>query len=692
MTFLNSIFLAALAAVIIPLLIHFLSRKRIKIIDFSSLKFLFQMQKSKLRWLRILEILLLILRMTILALIALAFARPAFTGKTTSSHAPASVVVLIDNSPSMETLSSSGIVFNDVKNITAELIDMLKPGDEITLIPLTDETEEIGPYSDFDRMRTHLYTLQTGYDKPLYNAGLKKAAALLNRSNNLNREIYIVSDLQAGDWWEIDRENIDPAIRYFLLNKNNNESENIGFTKVEFPPQLLAPGEEFSIKAHIRNYSDKAVNSKLVELFIDEQKKVQTAVDIKPYGSQYVEFLVATDRPGVHKGYFQLEDDDYSTDNRFFFNYDIPRRISILGVGGNSSDVKTMQSCFGDGYLQFTGLEISGLSRTNLSAFDVIVLNNIPALSDMQFNSLTDFVLSGGGLFIVLGSSVNPEAYKQFLMKQARIDSGERTSIKKNQVKQSYYPLNEFNLTHPVFSIYEPGNQYQAEIPDLKLFAYIPLSGGIPLANLDDGKVVMAHSIEHKVLVSGFGFDRASSDIAIHSFIVPLMIRSVEYLALKSSTIEEYFISGDPVSYNLPGKHNHATVGISHDAAAKFIGRDPAEIKSAKLLKVSRSTHGAFVSIARAGYPGFYAITAETDTLGIFSVNHDSLESETTMITESHLKNIFNDSIEILDMRSDIEPQILQAKFGREIWAYLLAAALLLLIIESALVRKAMGR
>jgi hypothetical protein len=74
MTFLNSIFLAGLAAVVIPLLIHFLSRRRIKIVDFSSLKFLMVMQKSKLRWLKIIELLLLIIRMMIIALIALAFA------------------------------------------------------------------------------------------------------------------------------------------------------------------------------------------------------------------------------------------------------------------------------------------------------------------------------------------------------------------------------------------------------------------------------------------------------------------------------------------------------------------------------------------------------------------------------------------------------------------------------------------
>jgi len=531
MTFLNSIFLAALAAVIIPLLIHFLSRKRIKIIDFSSLKFLFQMQKSKLRWLRILEILLLLLRMLVLALIVMAFARPAFTGKATSSHASASIVVLIDNSPSVETLSPSGTIFDDIKNAVAELIGILNPGDEVTIITLSGTIETSGPFSDFERMRNQLYALRPGYSSPAFNTGLKKAAAILSKSHNLNREIYIVSDMQNGDWWNIDKEDIDPAIRYFSLKYNNSEIENIGINRIDFPTQLLAPGEEFTIKPIIRNYSDKAINSKLVELFIDGQKKAQTAVDLKPYGIQNVEFKLSTDLPGIHQGYFQIEDDDYSPDNQFFFNYDIPRRISILGVGGSKSDVSILRGCFGvdnNSYLNFTGMEISGFSRTNLSGYDVVILNNVSALSELQFNNLADYVLNGGGLCLIFGSDSNPESYSAFLKKYAKIELSEKITAMNVDINQSYYQLKIFNLTHPIFVIYEPGNQYQAEIPELKLFEYIPLKGGISLANLEDDKSVMVHSQVNKVIISGFELARPIPVVSFTPLFVPMVTRAVK--------------------------------------------------------------------------------------------------------------------------------------------------------------------
>ena len=73
MTFLNSAILFALAAVSIPLIIHFLSKRRIKTIEFSSLRFLEQMQKNRMKWLKMKELILLFLRMAIIGLIVLAF-------------------------------------------------------------------------------------------------------------------------------------------------------------------------------------------------------------------------------------------------------------------------------------------------------------------------------------------------------------------------------------------------------------------------------------------------------------------------------------------------------------------------------------------------------------------------------------------------------------------------------------------
>jgi len=566
MTFLNAIFLSALAAVVIPLLIHFLSRRRIKIVDFSSLKFLFQMQKSKLRWLRILELLLLIIRMMILALIALAFARPALTGKRASSHAPASVVILLDDSPSVEKLSSGGTVFDDMKRGVEKILNMLSPNDEVTLITLSGKQTISGPHSDFDRFRTQLYSLPAQPALPSYKEGFKKASDILANSHNLNREIYLFSDFQPGGLENGVYNVIDPQFRYFAINYTSDNAENVGLTRTEFPPQLLAPNEEFEITAFIRNYNNKAVKSKLVELFIDDNKKAQTAVDLKPSGTAPAKFIVVPESPGRHWGYFEIEDDDYSPDNRFYFNFEIPREISVLGVSENQNDLKILNNCLsrsGAGYIEFTGININSFSRQNLSEYDVIILNNITALSPLYFNSLDDFINAGGGLFIILGNNSNVESYKKFIENKAAVSVAEPVRAESDRMTESYFYLENFDLTHPIFKVYSPQNIQQSKIPPLKLLSFSPLDGGIPLARLEDNRTVLALSARARIMVMGFGLNRKSSDISIHSFVVPFVIRSVEHLASAPSAAEEYFISGHPVTINIPGQLNVSSVKLS---------------------------------------------------------------------------------------------------------------------------------
>src|SRR3990172_3581145 len=85
LTFLNSALLFGLAAVSIPILIHLFTRQKTKTILFSSLKFLKELQKKKIRRLKIRQILLLILRALLILALVLAFARPTLRSRDISS-------------------------------------------------------------------------------------------------------------------------------------------------------------------------------------------------------------------------------------------------------------------------------------------------------------------------------------------------------------------------------------------------------------------------------------------------------------------------------------------------------------------------------------------------------------------------------------------------------------------------------
>ena len=79
-TFLNGAFLFAALAALLPLLIHLISRRRVATIDFSSLRFLKELERKRIRRVRLRQILLLIVRSLIILAAALSLARPTLKG------------------------------------------------------------------------------------------------------------------------------------------------------------------------------------------------------------------------------------------------------------------------------------------------------------------------------------------------------------------------------------------------------------------------------------------------------------------------------------------------------------------------------------------------------------------------------------------------------------------------------------
>src|SRR5438477_4579639 len=104
MNFLAPAFLAGLAAIAVPVIIHLIHRERRVVVPFPSLMFLQRIPYRSVRRQKIRHLLLLLLRCLALAMLAAAFARPFFekhapTGPATSGARE--VVVLLDNSASM---------------------------------------------------------------------------------------------------------------------------------------------------------------------------------------------------------------------------------------------------------------------------------------------------------------------------------------------------------------------------------------------------------------------------------------------------------------------------------------------------------------------------------------------------------------------------------------------------------------
>ncbi len=174
-----------------------------------------------------------------------------------------------------------------------------------------------------------------------------------------------------------------------------------------------------------------------------------------------------------------------------------------------------------------------------------------------------------------------------------------------------------------------------------------------------------------------FGFDLSPdiSDISLHPFFVPLIVRSVEYLSDDFSTHSETIIAGsEPVrtlrhAYNIRGEY---TLMMPGDRRRIVNGENQDDIIT--------------VACGRLDQSGFYTIFDETRESDRFAVNVAPDEGDLYRADWGDLSDRFSGG-EKLPYSADVAGFITEKRFGRELWHYFLAAAVILLLAEMVIAR-----
>ena len=192
MAFLNPLFLLGLLAAGIPLIIHLWNRRRVVTIDFSSLMFLMAAHRENARRFQLRQLLILLLRMAIVALIVLALARPFLTlGLPVASvRAKTDLVVVLDNSYSMAYQDVDDIRFEKAKTLAIDILDTLRHGDSAALILMSDIPNPVFRQltPDLESVRAAINAAEVSYRATNVQPSLELAHEILAESEQLNKE------------------------------------------------------------------------------------------------------------------------------------------------------------------------------------------------------------------------------------------------------------------------------------------------------------------------------------------------------------------------------------------------------------------------------------------------------------------------------------------------------------------------
>jgi hypothetical protein len=163
------------------------------------------LHRSRVRRLKLKQIFILILRMLIIALIALALARPILTSKwalAAGDRANSSVVIVLDNSYSMGYERFDGTRFDIAKDRALLLLESLRPGDNASLILMSDLPEVFFRRltSDIQQVRDAVKNAKLSHRSSHVWSAISEAYVLLSESDHPRKSIYLISDLGKNGW------------------------------------------------------------------------------------------------------------------------------------------------------------------------------------------------------------------------------------------------------------------------------------------------------------------------------------------------------------------------------------------------------------------------------------------------------------------------------------------------------------
>ena len=557
MSFANPFFLFALAGAAVPVLIHLLTRDRIQHVTFSTLRFFVKGAKLVVRRKKFQELLLLLMRVALLALLALAFARPFFGAKAIDTRHEFSTarVIVLDISGSMRR---AGLP-EALKKEAADAVDSLREGqDAAALITFADTASIDVPMGDkIAPVKAAAEAVTPGYGGTNIAEALRKANELLRGVRAKQKEIVLVSDLQREGWhyfkgdWKL-ASDVKLTIRQV---KPTDAGSGLGIVQMSAPDSLVLDKQPSSISVRVSNYSDQPRNNVDVALLLNGKKADTQQVNLKANGTVAVRFRHVFDTPGDNPGSIVVGPDVSTPDNTAYFNARTIPRIPVLLIDGRPSANPQTDAAFFLGKalvptdaspFEVRTLAADKVSAPNVTASTVVILANVGEEPTPVVDALAALLARGGGVLFLPGDQPKPEIFNA--------EFGRIAPCKLRQVLlarpangETAESLTRIDFNHPIFDVFSLPHHGDLTLPkfarywettDTQLSRVLARFG-------DDRPAILERQVGKGASVAMVSaIDSDWNDFARQSVFLPFVHQTARYLAVQTGQ-QTVYASGD---------------------------------------------------------------------------------------------------------------------------------------------------
>ncbi len=658
MTFLNPAVLVGLLAAAIPVILHFINLRKIKRIEFGTIRFLKELKKSRIRNLKIKQWLLLFLRLSAIVFLVLAFAKPAVKSGAVSAigeTAKKSVAVVLDNSYGMFAKTDESACYALAKKGAEAVLSRLSPNDAANLF----FTAPARKAEEKDLLKT-LRKSNVSFFKGNLSKAFELAAANVRKEKTLTGTIYVFSDFQKNNLSEKEIKNaaktLGENVKIVLVDFTPAPVRNLTLCAAEPKSQIFFPGKTLKMEVDLKNFGQKFAVEKTISLFINGERTAQNNVALKPSSEKRAELNGLLKNAGVTEIVVASEDDDIPFDNKRFVSLETKARVNIL--------VTAKEKRAAENLLLALSEKVSSLNKTKFVRADALTnaeLENADvlfAVGGIHFSAIK--TLSEKGKTLVIFPDANaPEAFIGILRE---LTPAANVSLENHSADILF---DKIDFDNPLFvgvfgetktNINSPriakNVRFESNSPVKKI---ISLENDAPfLFELKKGK--------GKIFVFTVPPNGDWSDFQFKPIFAPLMNRIALYSASAGFIAKDVKV-GEPYYIDLE-KLLSPQIKIEAPNEKEYF------------LEADYKNNGRYLKFTETETPGFYYVYSGDKLIDKFTVNTDTEESERKFLSKNDLRKIFGGNAVILEGEKITEENLFAEEKGSELWRFFLIAAL----------------
>lgn len=716
----------------IPILLHLLTLHRLKTVELSTFRFLFDSYVQQRRRMKFLEALIAFLRTLFLLLLILAIARPAvkhWSQLFGGSESGRDVVLLIDSSASMHAVTDGVTALERAKQAALAVVDRLGMDDRVTVIRVGAKPTEVCNRfsSDVTSIRSEIESLRATPSRSNIFAAMSYVFSGGTRELRKPR-VYLFSDMQASGWDEFvegETESLipDEAELVVVHVGSNQELPNVAVVGDAPEEQRALAGLPIKLTPRVTNHSETETRDVPVAIFIDDQEIGRQTLTLEPGETKATEIIYTPLAAGSLRGRFEIPADRFEHDDNFLFTLHVAPRIRVVLVNGNPAvqpleneglylrtallatepEVEVVSSAEtpADTKLQEERLLVHSLvvddipqnelkEETLLDA-DVVMLANCGGLNEKQCAGLRQYVADGGGLLILPGDKVNHDAYNKQLFPSPEVPDQAFVAAtfdppsgdaEKGDLLRHFAAI---DFAHPIFAVFADGEQrYLTKVNVARCFPIQlpePRGNSWPLVTFDDGKPALLESTfgNGRVLVTAFPLNTRWSNLPMKPEFVPLVLRMIGYVRRPAEVAGPSVVAADGSAEFQVAQHWAPASGKVTNAAGQTTP-----------VSFQRSNSRLVGAYEQTDSKGYYTLEVHGGNVEqprgemlSFAVNLAPAESNFVPLTAPQIEKLLP-TAQVTSVDASAEAQQLHGGIGdeREVWRPLILLTFLVIGVE----------